>query len=148
MKCPYCGESDTKVVDSREIDEQKRRRRECEKCSKRFTTYERVENLGIVVIKRDGSKEPFEKGKIKKGILSACTKLPITIEEIDNAAEAIEFKIKSLKSVEVSSKKIAEHVMRRLAKFDAVAYMRYASIHKEFKDIKDFTAELERIQRG
>ena len=145
MRCPYCGESETKVVDSREIEAQTRRRRECIGCSKRFTTYEKVENLGIVVIKKNGAKEPFDREKVKQSVIRACSKRPITVEQIDDMVEQVEFKIKSLKSTEVPSKKIGQEVMRRLVKMDKIAYIRFASVCKQFQDIDEFKEEILKI---
>jgi transcriptional repressor NrdR len=147
MKCPYCGESETKVVDSREIDEQTRRRRECDNCEKRFTTYERVESLGIVVIKKNGSKESFDKEKIRKGVLNACAKRPVTLEQIDGLVEDVAFKVMSWKSLEVPGTKIGQTIMKKLAKLDGVAYLRFASVYKDFSDVKDFKEEIKVIQK-
>lgn len=147
IKCPYCKGSATKVIDSREIDDQTRRRRECEECNKRFTTYERVENLTLNVLKNDGSKEPFSKEKMKKGILNACAKRPVTLEQIDNLVDCIEQKIRSLKSIEIPSKKIGQLVMKKLSNLDHIAYLRYASVHKQFKNVKEFKEEIKIIQK-
>jgi len=147
MRCPYCGESETKVVDSREITDQTRRRRECEKCSKRFTTYERVENLDLNVIKKDGSKQAFDSQKIKQSIIKACAKRPITLEEIDRLVEYVEYKVKSFKTGEVSTAKIGAEVMKKLAKLDKVAYLRFASVYKDFKNIQEFEEEISKLEK-
>lgn len=149
MKCPYCNEKESKVVDKRASPlNMIRRRRECLKCKKRFTTYERIENIDIIVVKKDGRRESFEREKLKKGILKACEKRPISIEKIDNTVNDIEIRLRSLKGKEVRSKIIGEFVMKALKKLDKVAYIRFASVYREFKDIKDFEKELKEIKRG
>ena len=147
MRCPYCGELETKVVDSREIDSQVRRRRECGKCSKRFTTYERVEKLGITIIKKNGSKEPFDVEKVKQSLVKSCNKRPVTVERLDDLTEEIAFKVKSLKSTEVPSKKIGQYVLNGLKKLDKIAYLRFISVHKEFEDVQDFKDEIKNITK-
>ena len=148
MKCPFCGNTETKVVDKRETGEFEatRRRRECLKCEKRFTTYERVENLSLVVIKKNGAKEPFDKEKIRKGILRACEKRPVTLEQIDKIVDKIESDIRKLKTVEIKSEQIGAKVISALKKLDKVAYLRFASVYRSFKDIKDFEKEIKEIK--
>ena len=148
MKCPFCGNTETKVVDKRETGEFEatRRRRECLKCEKRFTTYERVENLSLVVIKKSGAKEPFDKEKIRKGILRACEKRPVTLEQIDKIVDKIESDIRKLKTVEIKSEQIGAKVISALKKLDKVAYLRFASVYRSFKDIKDFEKEIKEIK--
>ena len=148
MKCPFCGNTETKVVDKRETGEFEatRRRRECLKCEKRFTTYERVENLSLVVIKKSGGKEPFDKEKIRKGILRACEKRPVTLEQIDKIVDKIESDIRKLKTVEIKSEQIGAKVISALKKLDKVAYLRFASVYRSFKDIKDFEKEIKEIK--
>ena len=148
MKCPYCGNTETKVVDKRETAEFEatRRRRECLKCEKRFTTYERVEHIDIVVIKKDGRKEPFDKEKIRKGVLRACEKRPVTAEQIKDAIFDIEFHLRNKDSIEVSSSLIGRMVMNRLRKIDKVSYIRFASVYKDFKSVGDFSKELEDLK--
>ena len=147
MRCPYCGELETKVVDSREIDSHVRRRRECGKCSKRFTTYEKVEKLGIIILKKNGDREPFDMEKIKRSLVKACSKRPVTVGNIEELTESIAFRIKSLKSTEVSSKKVGQYVLNGLKKLDKVSYLRFISVHKEFEDVKDFEEEIKNIKR-
>ena len=148
MKCPFCGNTETKVVDKRETGEFEatRRRRECLKCEKRFTTYERVENLSLIVIKKSGAKEPFDKEKIRKGILRACEKRPVTLEQIDKIVDKIESDIRKLKTVEIKSEQIGAKVISALKKLDKVAYLRFASVYRSFKDIKGFEKEIKEIK--
>ena len=144
IKCPFCAESETKVVDSRDSEDQTRRRRECEKCSKRFTTYEAVENSNIIILKKDGRKESFERQKLRKGVALACGKR-ITEEKIDEIIDEIEMKIKIYESNEVPSKKLGEEVMNALKKIDKVAYVRFASVYKDFADLDEFKSEIDKI---
>jgi len=149
MKCPYCGGTETKVVDKRETGEfdSTRRRRECLKCSKRFTTYERVESLNLNVIKKDGRKERFDREKIRKGIIKACEKRPITLEQIDKVVDKIEGDLRKLKSNEIKSEQIGKKVIGALKKLDNVAYLRFASVYRSFKDVKDFEKEIKEIKK-
>lgn len=144
MKCPYCGSSDTRVVDKREPEDKKavRRRRECTKCGKRFTTYERVETLDILVIKKDGLREPFDRDKVRSGIVKACIKRPVTAEQIDKITDEVEAEIRLKPEKEIPSKKIGELVISKLKKLDKVAYIRFASIYREFADLADFQKAL------
>ncbi len=144
IKCPFCRDSETKVLDSRESEEQTRRRRECEKCGKRFTTYEKVENINLVVIKKDGRKEAFNREKMKRGILIAGSKR-ISDEKIEEIVDEIENKMKAYESNEVPSQKIGEEVMNALKKADKIAYIRFASIYKEFEDLDEFKGEIEKV---
>ena len=148
MKCIYCGFEDSKVIDSRSTDEQNsiRRRRECLKCSKRFTTYETVETVPILVIKTDGSRQPFEREKIKRGIIKACEKRPITMQQIDKIVDDVEKQIHNSLEQEVSSNVIGEAVMESLKKLDEVAYVRFASVYRKFKDISNFVAFLNEFE--
>lgn len=145
MKCPFCNNQETKVTNSREIEEQTRRRRECLACNKRFTTYEKVENLNLVVVKKDGTKEPFEKEKIKKGIERASEKRPVTEDQICDLIEKIELKLKTSPSTEISSQEIGKLVMQELKKIDKVTYIRFASVYKEFEDVDEFYCELKKL---
>lgn len=147
MRCIYCGYEDSKVIDSRSTDELNsiRRRRECLKCGKRFTTYETVENTPILVIKNDGSRQPFDAQKIKRGIIKACEKRPITMSQIDEAVADIEKQIYNSLDQEVSSTKIGEMVMDKLKNLDEVAYVRFASVYRKFKDITTFIEFLNNI---
>lgn len=147
MKCIYCGYEDSKVIDSRSTDELNsiRRRRECLRCGKRFTTYETVENTPVLVIKNDGSRQPFDAQKIKRGIIKACEKRPITMSQIDEAVVDIEKQVYNSLDQEVSSAKIGEMVMEKLKTLDEVAYVRFASVYRKFKDITTFIEFLNNI---
>ena len=147
MKCPFCGYEESKVIDSRPTDEGERirRRRECLKCAKRFTTYEMIESLPIVVIKKDGSRETFDRQKLLTGMLRACEKRPVSIEMLDHAISDIETVIQNSLDREVSSDKIGELVMEKLKEIDEVAYVRFASVYRQFKDINTFMDELNKL---
>lgn len=147
MKCIYCGSTDSKVIDSRlsEDGTSIRRRRECVKCSKRFTTYETVEIAPTLVVKKDGSRQTYDVTKIKNGIVKACEKRPVSMYEIDNLVTEIQQKILNSLEQEVSSEKIGEMVMDGLKKIDEVAYVRFASVYRQFKDISTFLAEIEQL---
>ena len=149
MKCPYCSYEETQVIDTRETEnlEATRRRRECLKCNKRFTTYERIEQADIVVVKKDGKRERFERQKLLKGILKACEKMPIPLEKIDKLVDDVESDLRKRDSVEVESKAIGEIVMKKLKTVDKVAYIRFASVYREFEDIDRFEEELEKLQK-
>lgn len=144
MKCPKCGCEDSKVVDSRGTDdgERIRRRRECLKCAYRFTTYEIIESTPILVIKRDGVRESFDRQKVLNGMVKACEKRQISIERLEKAADEIENEIRSTFKKEVPTASIGELTMGKLKEIDAVAYVRYASVYREFKDIQDFAREI------
>jgi len=137
MLCPYCSNDETKVTDKRDSKDETRRRRECLKCGKRFTTYEKVEPLEIFVIKKDGRREGFSREKLKQGIVKACEKRDISLEKIDFVVSQIEEKLKQHGS-EVESRIIGELVMRALKKIDKVAYIRFASVYRDFQDVDDF----------
>lgn len=147
MKCPFCGSEELKVVDKRETENNNvtRRRRECLSCEKRFTTYERMENISIVVVKKDNTRAQFDREKILKGIIRACEKRPVTREEIDKVVNDIEAEIRNLDETEIPSKKVGNIVMKRLRKLDKVAYIRFASVYKEFKDLEEFHTELGKL---
>ncbi len=147
MKCPYCGYQESKVVDSRHSDDglSIRRRRECLSCQKRFTTYETVESLPIVVVKKDNSREPFERSKILRGMVRACEKRPVSMSAIESAVTEIEQIIQNSLEREVQSEKIGELVMERLKPLDEVAYVRFASVYRRFKDINSFMHELNKM---
>jgi transcriptional repressor NrdR len=147
VKCPYCGSPNTRVVDKRESEDKKavRRRRECTKCGKRFTTYERVETLDILVIKKDGVREPFDRDKIRSGIVKACIKRPVTAEQIDKITDEVEAEIRLKPEKEIPSQKIGEMVISKLKKLDKVAYIRFASIYREFADLADFQKALREL---
>ena len=147
MKCPYCGYKESKVVDSRPADEGSsiRRRRECLKCEKRFTTYETVESLPMVVIKKDGSRQSFDRNKILRGMIRACEKRPVPLADLEKIAEEIEQDLQNSMEREISTEDIGEKVMDRLRTVDQVAYVRFASVYRQFKDIDTFMAELNKL---
>lgn len=147
MKCQYCGSTDSKVVDSRQTDEGNsiRRRRECEVCNRRFTTYERIEQISIMVIKKDKSREYFDREKILKGILKSCEKRKITLEQMEEIVDSIERDLLNELKREVSSIEIGEMVMKKLQKLDEVSYVRFASVYREFKDLDSFMDELKKM---
>ncbi len=144
MKCPVCGEIDTSVVDSRSIkdDTEIRRRRQCNACAHRFTTYEHVERILPVVIKKDGRREPWSREKILNGLSKACEKRPISVQEIERLADAIADDARAQGEPEISSELIGSRIMSRLHEMDEVAYVRFASVYRQFKDIDEFMAEL------
>jgi transcriptional repressor NrdR len=147
MKCPYCQAEETKVVDKRETETSfaTRRRRECLGCSKRFTTYERIESVSLIVIKKDGNRQQFDKTKMEKGILRACEKRPVPIEKINEIVEDIDFHLRNKNTTEIASALIGRMIMNRLKKIDKVAYIRFASVYKDFKDPEEFQEELEKL---
>ena len=147
MKCPFCGFEESKVIDSRPTDEGQRirRRRECLKCGKRFTTYEIIESLPIIVIKKDKSRETFNRDKLMTGLLRACEKRPVSIATLDSMIDDIETNLQNSLDREVSSEKIGELVMEKLKKIDEVAYVRFASVYRQFKDINTFMKELNKL---
>lgn len=149
MKCPYCKSSETKVVDKRDAEDSVviRRRRECLKCGKRFTTYERVELADIRVIKKDGRRELFDRNKLLRGILKACEKRPISDDSIRNLADEIEAKLRRKEKTEIESKVIGELVTEKLKNLDKVAYIRFASVYRQFKDIGSFEQELKKLNK-
>jgi transcriptional repressor NrdR len=140
MKCPHCGHAEDRVVDSRTIKEGKaiRRRRECLECRQRFTTYEYIERTPITVIKRDGRREPFDRQKLIGGMMTACRKRPVSVEEIESIADQVEQEISDGASAEVSSLSIGEKVMERLKEIDQVSYVRFASVYRKFEDTSEF----------
>ncbi|MHB8173905.1 MAG: transcriptional regulator NrdR [Nitrospirota bacterium] len=144
MKCPFCGHLDDKVVDSRlsTDGEAIRRRRECEKCGKRFTSYERVEEIMPMVVKKDGRREPYDRQKVLGGLKKACEKRPVSIETLEGTVDEIEKKLLEGAQKEVSTSQIGEEIMKRLQELDKVAYVRFASVYREFKDINEFVKEL------
>lgn len=147
MRCPYCGFRESKVVDSRPADEGSsiRRRRECLSCEKRFTTYETVESLPMVVIKKDGSRQSFDRRKVLGGMIRACEKRPVPLAELEKIAEEIEQDLQNSMEREISTEAIGEKVMERLRDVDQVAYVRFASVYRQFKDIDTFMAELNKL---
>ena len=147
MKCPYCGFMQSKVIDSRPTDEgcSIRRRRECDDCKKRFTTYEKIEDVPVMVVKKDGARQIFNRNKIINGMLRACEKRPVSTESVEKAVADIENSLNSSGAREVFSEKIGEMVMEKLKMLDEVAYVRFASVYRQFKDINTFYEELEKI---
>ena len=147
MKCPYCGFPESKVIDSRPAEEGAtiRRRRECLSCQKRFTTYEIMEHLPLVVVKKDGSRQTFDKMKLINGMLRACEKRPVPLSELQRVADEIEQEIRNTLDREVTSERVGELVMRKLKELDEVAYVRFASVYRQFRDINTFMEELNRL---
>ena len=149
MKCPYCSFEESKVIDSRPTDEGERirRRRECLNCQKRFTTYEIIESLPIIVIKKDKSREPFNREKVLNGLMRACEKRPVSLDTIEKIVDDIEASISNSLDREVSTRKIGELIMDKLKNVDEVAYVRFASVYRQFKDINTFMEELNNLLR-
>ena len=147
MRCPYCGQSESKVIDSRPADEGNsiRRRRECLSCQKRFTTYETVESLPIIVVKKDGSRESFDRQKVLGGMIRACEKRKVPLSELEGAADGIEQELQSALEREITTEEVGEMVMKRLKSVDEVAYVRFASVYRQFKDIDTFMQELTKL---
>ncbi len=145
MKCPFCGFLESRVIDSRPSDETIRRRRECLSCGKRFTTYEFVERVPLVVIKKDGSRQTFDKMKIINGMLRACEKRPVAMSDIQKAADEIEQEVQNSLEREIPTNKLGELVMEKLRGLDEVAYVRFASVYRQFKDINTFMEELNKL---
>ena len=147
MKCPFCGEDDTRVIDSRPADDNNsiRRRRQCDKCTRRFTTYEKVEAIPLVVVKKDMTRVPYDRTKIEKGIFKSCHKRPIPVDKINETVDAIENTIFNIECKYVPRNTIGEIVMEKLKELDAVAYVRFASVYREFKDVSTFMEEIKKI---
>ena len=147
MKCPYCNHPDTRVIDSRPAEDGSsiRRRRSCDVCGKRFTTYEKVETIPLIVIKKDNNREQYERSKIENGILSACYKRPVPADEIQRVINEVEKEIFSREEKEIPSSEIGEIVMAKLQDLDPVAYVRFASVYREFKDVNTFMDELKKM---
>ena len=147
MKCPFCNQDNTRVVDSRPVDDNTaiRRRRMCDACGKRFTTYEKVETIPLIVIKKDQNREQFDRSKIEAGVLRACHKRPVSAEQIHKLVDEVETEIFNLEEREIPSSVIGEIVMDKLKDQEAVAYVRFASVYREFKDVNTFMDELKKI---
>lgn len=147
MKCPFCGYTESKVIDSRPTDEGSRirRRRECLSCMKRFTTYEIIESLPIIVVKKDKSREAFDRNKLLNGLLRACEKRPVSIETLEKAVDDIEAQIQNSLDREVTATRIGEYAMEKLMQIDEVAYVRFASVYRQFKDINSFHEEISKL---
>lgn len=149
MHCPYCSNSRTEVLDSRQTSSKDsiRRRRECIKCKKRFTTYERIEMLDLFVIKKNGGKQPFSYEKIFKGIMASCEKRSVTTEQMETVVDDIERELRKMEKTEISSREIGEMVMKRLKRLDKVAYVRFASVYHEFEDVTDFAKKIRELKK-
>lgn len=147
MKCPYCGKENTRVIDSRPAEDGSaiRRRRQCDECDKRFTTYEKIDTIPLAVIKKDNIREPYDRTKIEAGVLRSCHKRPISIEQISSVVNDVETAIFNMETREVPSSVIGELVMESLKSLDQVAYVRFASVYREFKDVNTFMDELKKI---
>lgn len=147
MKCPFCGSENTRVIDSRPADDNSsiRRRRLCDECGRRFTTYEKVETIPLIVIKKDNTREQYDRSKIQGGVLRACHKRPISVNQIGSLIDEVETEIFNREEKEVPSSVIGELVMDKLNKLDAVAYVRFASVYREFKDVNTFMDELKKL---
>lgn len=147
MKCPFCGKENTKVIDSRPADDNSsiRRRRKCLKCSKRFTTYEKLEAIPLIVIKKNEEREPYDRAKIEKGVFRSCIKRPISVDQINELVDSVESTVFNLGEKEVPSSQIGEILMDKLQQLDPVAYVRFASVYREFKDVNTFMDEIQRL---
>lgn len=147
MKCPYCNNSDTRVIDSRPAEDGAsiRRRRSCDECGKRFTTYEKVETIPLIIIKKDNNREQYDRSKIEAGVLRACYKRPVSADEIKKTVDAVETEIFNREAKEIPSSVVGEAVMEHLKNLDAVAYVRFASVYREFKDVNTFMEELKKV---
>ena len=147
MKCPFCGDDNTRVIDSRPADDNQaiRRRRQCDECGKRFTTYEKVETIPLIVIKKDKNRETYDRQQIESGVVRSCHKRPVSAVAIENCIDNIENKIFTLEVKEIESKQIGEIVMDELKDLDQVAYVRFASVYREFKDVNTFMSELKKL---
>ena len=147
MKCPFCGHENTRVIDSRPADDNSsiRRRRICDECDKRFTTYEKVETIPLIIIKKDNNREAYDRSKIEAGVLRACHKRPISATQITDLVDAVEVEIFSMEDKEIPSSVIGELIMDKLKDLDAVAYVRFSSVYREFKDVNTFMDELKKV---
>lgn len=147
MKCPFCGHENTRVIDSRPAEENNsiRRRRVCDDCSKRFTTYEKIETIPLIIIKKDNNREAYDRAKLEAGVLRACHKRPVSANQLNELVESVEIEIFNMEAKEIPSQDIGELVMNKLKDLDAVAYVRFASVYREFKDINTFMDELKKV---
>ena len=150
MKCPFCSHENTRVIDSRPADENNsiRRRRVCDECGKRFTTYEKIETIPLIIIKKDNNREAYDRSKIESGVLRACHKRPVSAADITKLVDEVELEIFNLEEKEISSDKIGEILMGKLKALDEVAYVRFASVYREFKDLNTFMDELKKVMAG
>lgn len=147
MKCPFCGDDNTRVIDSRPADDNEaiRRRRQCDECGKRFTTYEKVETIPLIVIKKDKNRETYDRSKIESGVVRSCHKRPVSVDQIEACVDEIENKIFNLGVREIETEKIGEIVMDQIRDLDQVAYVRFASVYRQFKDADTFMSELKKL---
>ena len=147
MKCPFCSHENTRVIDSRPAEDNNsiRRRRVCDECGKRFTTYEKIETIPLIIIKKDNNRETFDRAKIEAGVLRACHKRPVSAQQLTTLVDEVEYEIFNMEEKEISSDVIGELVMNKLKDLDAVAYVRFASVYREFKDINTFMDELKNV---
>ncbi len=147
MKCPFCGHDNTRVIDSRPAEDNNsiRRRRVCDECDKRFTTYEKIETIPLIIIKKDNNRETYDRSKIEAGVLRACHKRPVSAGQLERLGEEVETEIFNMEEKEISTQDIGELVMNKLKDVDAVAYVRFASVYREFKDINTFMDELKKV---
>lgn len=147
MKCPFCSHDNTRVIDSRPAEENNsiRRRRVCDSCDKRFTTYEKIETIPLIVIKKDNNREPYDRSKIEAGVLRACHKRPVSVTQIEQLIDEVEIEIFNREDKEIPSQEIGELVMNKLKGLEAVAYVRFASVYREFKDFNTFIEALEKV---
>jgi transcriptional repressor NrdR len=150
MKCPFCEHAESKVVDSRESEEAQsiRRRRECLKCERRFTTYERIDEIPYMIVKKDGRREKFDRGKVQAGLLRACEKRPVSMSQIEEIVNAVEARVLESPDREIPSTQVGEILMTRLRELDKVAYVRFASVYLDFKDVKEFMDELKDLLKA
>ena len=150
MKCPFCNKDNTRVIDSRPADENNsiRRRRQCDECNRRFTTYEKIETIPLVVIKKDNNREPYDRSKIEAGVFRSCHKRPISVDQITALVDEVETQIFNREDKEIPSHVIGEILMDKLKDLDPVAYVRFASVYREFKDVNTFMEELKKILNG
>lgn len=147
MKCPFCGKENTRVIDSRPADDGSsiRRRRQCDECSKRFTTYEKVEAIPLVVIKKDNNRESYDRSKVEAGVYRSCHKRPISVDQINALVDEVETAVFNMEEKEIPSSTIGQLVMEKLRDLDPVAYVRFASVYREFKDVNTFMSEIKKI---
>lgn len=147
MKCPFCNHDNTRVIDSRPAEDNNsiRRRRVCDECGKRFTTYEKIETIPLIIIKKDNNRETYDRAKIEAGVLRACHKRPVSAQQITTLVDEVEYEIFNMEEKEISSQSIGELVMNKLKCLDAVAYVRFASVYREFKDVNTFMDELKKV---
>jgi transcriptional repressor NrdR len=147
MRCPYCAKDETRVLESRQTKDALRRRRECGKCGRRFTTYERLETTNLLVVKRNGAREQYDRAKLRSGIIKACQKRPVSSSAIEHACDGVEDALKKARTGEIASTRVGELVMQQLKRLDKVAYIRFASVYRDFKDPEDFEAAVQEVER-